>query len=277
MGTVVTYAVDEGLTRHEVAARVAVARSLAALKGFEFGGGYQPSLRRSERASRLYFVPSETLSGVEAARLGIRGADDLFSGVVPGFSAFTRADALKAARRLLEDGPVRLKHGRGIGGKAQWVAKDALEVAAALEAIEPAELACCGLVLEPSLEEEATYSVGQVRVFDAAAGEFPGLFASRRNYDVLSGRDARGRRHSGVLEQSWRIGGASGPEVAALEAFRADPGLRAVRACSTEAYGADAMVPAVVPRGARVHFQGVDPQAGPLVKYTIVEPHGTAH
>ena len=57
--------------------------------------------------------------------------------VLPGFSAFTRADALKAAQRLLEDGPVRLKHGRGIGGKGQWVAKDAIEVAAALEAIEP--------------------------------------------------------------------------------------------------------------------------------------------
>ncbi|HWV89634.1 MAG TPA: DUF3182 family protein, partial [Burkholderiales bacterium] len=81
MGIVVTYAVDEGLTRHEVAARVAVARSLAALKGFEFGGGYEPSLQRSERSSRLYFVPSETLSGHEAARLGIRGADDLFGGV----------------------------------------------------------------------------------------------------------------------------------------------------------------------------------------------------
>ena len=137
MGIVVTYAVDEGLTRHEVAARVAVARSLAALKGFEFGGGYEPSLQRSERSSRLYFVPSES--------------------------------------------------------------------------------------------------------------------------DVLSGRDARG------------------PEVAALEAFRADAGLRAVRACSTEAYGAGAAVPAVVPRGARVQFRGVDPQAGPLVKYTVVEPHGTAH
>jgi len=116
-------------------------------------------------------------------------------------------------------------------------------------------------------------AIRQARVFDAAAAEFPGLFASRRNYDVLSGRDARGRRHSGVLEQSWRIGGASGPEVAALEAFRADPGLRAVRACSRDVYGADAEVP----RGARVHFRGVDPQAGPLAKYTIVEPHGTAH
>jgi hypothetical protein len=47
MGIVVTYAVDEGLTQHEVAARVEVAKSLAALKGFEFGGGYDPTLRRS--------------------------------------------------------------------------------------------------------------------------------------------------------------------------------------------------------------------------------------
>jgi hypothetical protein len=364
MGTVVTYAADEGLTEHEVAARVAVARSLAALKGFDFRGGYDPALQHD---GPLYFVPSETLSGEEAARLGIRGADDLFGGVVPypfvgtktithplasrdaerpegwseafpqrvhsvvlpGFAAFTRADALKAAQRLLEQGPVRLKHGRGIGGKGQAVAKDTAELAAALEAIDVAELARCGMVLEPSLDEEATYSVGQVRVgglcasycgtqktttdnhgepayggsdlvivrgdydvllktklekkmamavrqamaFDAAAEEFPGLFASRRNYDVLSGRDARGRWHCGVLEQSWRIGGASGPEVAALEAFRADPGLRAVRARSTEAYGERAEPPP----GARVHFSGVDPQAGPLVKYTIVESHGTAH
>ena len=184
MGIVVTYAVDEGLTRHEVAGRVAVARSLAALKGFEFGGGYEPSLQRSERSSRLYFVPSETLSGHEAARLGIRGADDLFGGVVP----------------------------------------------------------------------------------------YP-FVATKTIVHPLAGRDAQ--RPQGW--QSWRIGGASGPEVAALEAFRADPGLRAVRACSTEAYGADAAVPAVAPLGARVQFRGVDPQAGPLVKYTVVEPHGTAH
>ena len=98
------------------------------------------------------------------------------------------------------------------------------------------------------------------------------MFASRRNYDVLRGRDARGQWHCGVLEQSWRIGGASGPEVAALEAFRADPGLRAVHARSTEAYGADAK-PA---SGAIVHFHGVDSRAGPLAKYTFVEPYENA-
>ena len=71
-----------------------------------------------------------------------------------------------------------------------------------------------------------------------------------------------------MLEQSWRIGGASGPEVAALEAFRADSRLSAVRARSTELYGEQA----TPPRGAIVHFHGVDPVAGPLVKYTMVEP-----
>jgi len=78
-------------------------------------------------------------------------------------------------------------------------------------------------------------AIQQAQAFDAAAREFDGMFASRRNYDVLRGRDTEGRWHCGVLEQSWPIGGASGPEVAALEAFRADPRLRVVHARSTEA------------------------------------------
>jgi hypothetical protein len=55
-------------------------------------------------------------------------------------------------------------------------------------------------------------AVARAKAFDAAAEEFDGLFASRRNYDVLRGRDRQGRWYSGVLEQSWRIGGASGPD-----------------------------------------------------------------
>ena len=43
---------------------------------------------------------------------------------------------------------------------------------------------------------------------------FPGLFASRCNYDVVTGADGVGKHHSGVLEQSWRAGGASGAEIA---------------------------------------------------------------
>jgi hypothetical protein len=116
-------------------------------------------------------------------------------------------------------------------------------------------------------------AIEQARAYDAAAFRcFAGLFASRRNYDVAQGLDARGRTLSGVLEQSWRVGGASSAEVEALTAFRADPSLRAVRATSNEAYGANVKVPA----HAVVYYEGVDDRAGPLTKYTVLEAHGDA-
>ncbi|HKU86542.1 MAG TPA: DUF3182 family protein [Casimicrobiaceae bacterium] len=116
-------------------------------------------------------------------------------------------------------------------------------------------------------------AIEQARAYDAAAFRcFAGLFASRRNYDVAQGCDARGNTVSGVLEQSWRVGGASGAEVEALAAFRADPALHAVRATSTEAYGTNVAVPA----HAVVYYEGVDDRAGPLTKYTVVEAHGDA-
>ena len=116
-------------------------------------------------------------------------------------------------------------------------------------------------------------AIEQARTYDAAAFRcFSGLFASRRNYDVAQGRDTHGRPLSGVLEQSWRVGGASGAEVEALATFRADHALRTVRATSTEAYGRDIPVPA----HAVVYYEGVDDRAGPLTKYTVVEAHGDA-
>jgi hypothetical protein len=45
-----------------------------------------------------------------------------------------------------------------------------------------------------------------------------------------------------------------------------------VHARSTESYGADAKPPS----GAIVHFHGVDSRAGPLAKYTLVEPYEAA-
>lgn len=104
----------------------------------------------------------------------------------------------------------------------------------------------------------------------SAMARFTGLIASRSNYDIAQGRDDRQNQRSGVLEQSWRIGGASGAEAAALHAFRDDPALRLVRASTHEIYGDEVSVPA----GARVHFDGVDPQAGRLTKYAMVEAHG---
>ncbi|MGI4747235.1 MAG: DUF3182 family protein, partial [Janthinobacterium lividum] len=70
---------------------------------------------------------------------------------------------------------------------------------------------------------------------------------------------------TGVLEQSWRIGGASSAELAALDAFRADPMLRAVRASSFEAYGIVAP-----PSDAVIYFQGVDDRIGPMSRYATV-------
>src|SRR5689334_15227524 len=101
---------------------------------------------------------------------------------------------------------------------------------------------------------------------------FPGLFASRRNYDVAQGWDARGQWHSGVLEQSWRIGGASGAEIAALELFRAEPARQAVRTSAVEVY----RINQAVPPHAIIYFSGTDERAGPMTKYAVVEPYDDA-
>jgi hypothetical protein len=103
----------------------------------------------------------------------------------------------------------------------------------------------------------------------AADTHFGDFVASRRNYDVLQGLDTDGRTRLGVLEQSWRIGGASPAEVGALEAFRADPALRVVRARTVELYGEDVEVPT----GATVFYRDVDPRVGHLTKYAMIEPH----
>jgi len=115
--------------------------------------------------------------------------------------------------------------------------------------------------------------IAKARVYDeAAAACFDGFLASRRNYDVAEGTDALGRRRSGVLEQSWRVGGASGAEVEALAAFRADPNVQEVDAQTTEVYGGEQPAPA----NATVYFDGDDAHGGRLLKYVIVERHDHA-
>jgi len=110
----------------------------------------------------------------------------------------------------------------------------------------------------------------QARAYhDAAMQSFAGLVASRCNYDIAQGSDETQRWCSGVLEQSWRVGGASCAEVAALEAFRADAALDVIRASTTEVYGPNP----VVPPGAHVYFSGVDEHAGMITKYSQVEPY----
>jgi Protein of unknown function (DUF3182) len=116
-------------------------------------------------------------------------------------------------------------------------------------------------------------AVEGARAFDLAVSQaYPGLFASRRNYDVAHGRDAAGKPRIGLLEQSWRLGGASPAEIAALEAFHDDPELRAVRACCVESYGDNT----VRPPEATIYFCGVDERVGPLTKFVYVKDYGSA-
>lgn len=105
-----------------------------------------------------------------------------------------------------------------------------------------------------------------IRYDQAVARAYPGFFASRRNYDVAAGCDADGVRRCGVLEQSWRIGGASPAELAAVAAFRADPSLQQVRVSCHEVYSDEPPPP-----GAMVHFRGLDPEVGMLCKYSLIE------
>ncbi|MET0962159.1 MAG: DUF3182 family protein [Noviherbaspirillum sp.] len=112
--------------------------------------------------------------------------------------------------------------------------------------------------------DEVRTAVAQACVYHRAAlACYPGLLASRCNYDVAQGVDDQGAWRSGVLEQSWRIGGASGAELAALAAFEANPGLQTVRAATTELYGGVSP-----PADADVYFNGVDRHVGAITKYT---------
>ena len=119
------------------------------------------------------------------------------------------------------------------------------------------------------LTQSVHLALEQARTYDAATQVFSGMFASRRNYDVVQGLDAHGQQRSGVLEQSWRIGGATGAEIAALEAFRADPRLEVVRASTYEIYGASQPPPP----HATVYFRGEDEHVGWLTKYAVVGVH----
>ncbi len=361
-GSVVALTADHHAyaSEHEQATRAQLAWRLARLKKCNFQGEYDGALRY---AAPVYYVPSDTLVGPElAGALGIADHHGLFGGVVPhgfvmtkalvhplvdetaaappewradfaglvahavleGFSVFALEDAHKAGLRLLERGPVRLKPVRATGGRGQQVARDREALERCLAAMDGAEVARHGLVLEQNLEQPVTYSVGQVHVGGAVASYygwqrltcdnhgnqvyggsdltvarggfdallalsfppevrlavdqacvfhgavqacFPAFFASRINYDVAQGTDGAGAWRSGLLEQSWRVGGASGAEIAALEIFADQPARTVVNASCFEIYGDDV----VPPPNATVYFSGVDARVGPLTKYTVAD------
>jgi uncharacterized protein DUF3182 len=117
-----------------------------------------------------------------------------------------------------------------------------------------------------ALPEGLRLAVTQARRYDEATSAYPGFVASRRNYDIAEGIDAAGRPRSGVLEASWRVGGATAAEVIALTAFKQDPALHVIDVSHIEEFGHNRRAP----DGAAVLFQGDDPQDGPMIRYTVV-------
>ncbi len=124
-------------------------------------------------------------------------------------------------------------------------------------------------LLELDLPDAVRLAIEQAQVFDNAADEaYPGFYASRRNYDIAQGLDSEGQRCSGVLEQSWRMGGASSAEVAALQSFINHPGLRAIRVSSVETY-----VDQALPADAIEVYRGPAENSDFLLKYVTVKSY----
>jgi hypothetical protein len=124
-------------------------------------------------------------------------------------------------------------------------------------------------LLKLPLPDDVRLAIQQAQVFDSAADEaYPGFYASRRNYDIAQGLDSNGKQRSGVLEQSWRMGGASSAEVAALQSFVNDPRMRAIRVSSVETY-----IDQPLPADAIEVYRGPAENSDFLLKYVTVKSY----
>jgi len=122
-------------------------------------------------------------------------------------------------------------------------------------------------LLRATVDERQRRAVAASIGYDREVGRaYPQFYASRRNYDIVHGEDGDGTVRCGVLEQSWRFGGASPAEVLALQAFNDDPGLQGICVSTCEVYDL-----IDVPPDAEVSFRGEDPVVGAITKYAIVE------
>ncbi|MGF6199166.1 DUF3182 family protein [Pseudomonas laurylsulfatiphila] len=124
-------------------------------------------------------------------------------------------------------------------------------------------------LLKLDLADDVRMAIQQAKVFDSAADEaYPRFYASRRNYDIAQGIDSGGKQRSGVLEQSWRMGGASSAEVAALQSFVNDPGMRAIRVSSVETY-----IDQPLPADSIEVYRGPAQSSDFLLKYVTVKSY----
>jgi hypothetical protein len=124
-------------------------------------------------------------------------------------------------------------------------------------------------LLALELPGDVRLAIQQAQVFDSAADEaYPGFYASRRNYDIAQGLDCNGKPRSGVLEQSWRLGGASSAEVAALQSLLNNPDIRAIRVSSVETYSDQPL-----PANAIEVYRGPAQHSDFLLKYVTVKSY----
>jgi hypothetical protein len=124
-------------------------------------------------------------------------------------------------------------------------------------------------LLQLDLTQDVKLAIRQAQVFDSAADEaYPGFYASRRNYDIAQGMASDGKHRSGVLEQSWRMGGASSAELAALQSFVNDPQMRAIRVSSVETY-----IDQPLPADAIEVYRGPAQNSELLLKYVTVKSY----
>ena len=113
------------------------------------------------------------------------------------------------------------------------------------------------------IHDNVQIALTQAKRYDECMTAYPGFMASRRNYDIGQGIDADGEWRSGVFESSWRVGGASTAELAAVSAFVHDPALQIVEASVVKAFGTGCEVPP----DAVVHYRADDPEDGPITRY----------
>jgi hypothetical protein len=329
----------------------------------KYSGSELLGMSNNPESPALYFVPSETLLATEACALGIQSASHMLGGCVPypfvaskcithalidsasafptgwtnnfsdsvhhvtlpGFSAFSKADALIAAQTLLKSSELRIKAPLSRGGNGQKVVNTIEDAERFLQSIDDDDFSEHGVVLEANLRNVITRSIGtvsigsiqisycgsqtttlnargesvyggsslravrggfnnllqldwsrpeiiaieQAMIYDFAADTcFDGFFASRRNYDVAQGYDSHNKFCSGVLEQSWRVGGASPAEIVAMEAFANDPSLVSVRTSCHEVHRI-----AEVDDDCVIYFRGEDADVGTITKFARVDAY----
>jgi hypothetical protein len=158
----------------------------------------------------LYFVLHRMLVGrALAQRVGIHTPDDLYGGIVlhafratkaithrlvgprayrppgwsarfadankavlPGYTAFRLSEAALAGTQLRRDEAVRIKSTHAAEGKGQSVVHSPTALEAALAALDPDQVARCGVVLERHLENVNTYRIGQVPLAALTASSY---------------------------------------------------------------------------------------------------------